>query len=455
MKHITEFNNKHVLVLGLAKSGTAAAELLLKLGAKVTVNDRSPLSENPNAQALQQLGANVICGEHPLHLVHDDLALLVKNPGIPYSNPLVEEAIKKEIPVITEVELSYLVSEADIIGITGSNGKTTTTSYIYDMLLGGSLTPLTAGNIGDVASIVVQAATEDNVIVMELSSFQLMGVSRFRPRISLILNLVEAHLDYHGSFDRYIEAKTNIFKNQTEEDFFIYNADDERVSALVELGRAQPIPFSTKKNLEKGACIQDGYLTIFNKKLIPVEEMSLPGEHNVSNALAAAAAAYLAGASIENIRAVLRSFQGVEHRLQFVETVEGRAFYNNSKATNVPATITALKAFKEPIVLIAGGLDRGLTFDELKPYLVNQVKAIVSYGETAELIAQTASEAEVPFVETVTTLDEAVALAYANSHSGDVILLSPACASWDQFKTFEERGERFVAAVKKLGSING
>lgn len=450
MKMIKTFENKEVLVLGLAKSGTAAAKLLLKLGAKVTVNDRRPRNENVFAQQLEQLGANVICGEHPLHLVHKNLACVVKNPGIRYDNPLVMRAQQLNIPVITEVELTYLVSEAEIVGITGSNGKTTTTSYVYEMMKNSNKIPITAGNIGQVASDVVQQATKDHLLVMELSSFQLMGIDKFKPKISILLNLVEAHLDYHGSMENYIEAKGNIFKNQGKEDYIIYNADDPLVTKLVEEGQATYVPFSTKKVVENGASIQNGYLMIFGQELIHMNEMSLPGEHNISNALAASAAAYLSGANIEQIRKTLKTFKGVEHRLQFVDTINGRTFYNNSKATNVPATITALKAFHDPVLLIAGGLDRGLSFDDLVPYLKENVKGVISYGETAEKIAMVAKKGEVEFIKTTETLDEAVQIAYEVSQRGDVILLSPACASWDQFKTFEERGERFVSLVKKL-----
>ncbi|MDQ0253818.1 UDP-N-acetylmuramoylalanine--D-glutamate ligase [Evansella vedderi] len=450
MRKTTQFKDKNILVLGLAKSGTAAAQLLLQLGAKVTVNDQKPLEENKEAQKLQQLGAEVICGSHPLELVHDQLDYVVKNPGIRYDNPLIEKAIEKNISVITEVELAYEISEADIIGITGSNGKTTTTTYIYEMLKGSSKDPLIAGNIGKVATEVAQRASTNNVLVTELSSFQLMGIEHFRPRISLLLNLVEAHIDYHGSMENYIQAKGNIFRNQSPEDYIIYNADDERVCKLVKGGQAKLIPFSTEVYDETGAGIKDNYLMIFKEKLIPIEEMSLPGEHNVANGLAAAAAAYLAGAHIQRIREVLKTFTGVEHRLQFVTNVGGRSFYNNSKATNVPATITSLKAFDQPVVLIAGGLDRGISFDDLIPYFKDKVKSVITYGETAAKIAETAKRATVPTVEVVETLDDAVTMAYENSTSGDVILLSPACASWDQFKTFEERGNCFVEAVKKI-----
>ncbi|MBU9712421.1 UDP-N-acetylmuramoyl-L-alanine--D-glutamate ligase [Evansella tamaricis] len=451
MKKISQFKDKQVLVLGLAKSGTAAAELLLKLGANVTVNDRNPLKENPDAQRLQELGAEVICGSHPIELIHAQLDYVVKNPGIRYDNSLVEKAISLEIPVITEVELAFLISEADIIGITGSNGKTTTTTYIYEMMKGSKREPFIAGNIGKVACEVAQKVTEKNVMVTELSSFQLMGIEKFEPKIALLLNIVEAHIDYHGSLNEYMTAKAKIFKNQTEMDYLIYNADDVGVSELVTSGQAKSklIPFSTTNPVNWGGCVKDGWLEVFGESLIPLEDMSLPGEHNVANGLAAACAAILSGAKKEQVIEVLKSFRGVEHRLQFVASHEGRKFYNNSKATNVPATITALKAFEQPVILLAGGLDRGLSFDGLLPYLKG-VKSVITYGETAEKIAATAREAGIDNIHVRPSLDLAVPTAFEQSEQGDVILLSPACASWDQFKTFEERGNHFVQAVKKI-----
>ncbi|MBU9720443.1 MULTISPECIES: UDP-N-acetylmuramoyl-L-alanine--D-glutamate ligase [Bacillaceae] len=452
MRRTNAYEGKHVLVLGLAKSGSAAAELLIKQGAIVTVNDQKPFEENEEAQKLSSLGAEVVCGSHPLDLIHTELSLLVKNPGIRYDNPLVEKAVSLNVPVITEVELAYQISEADIIGITGSNGKTTTTTYIYEMLKGGEKEPFVAGNIGEVSCEVAQQVTEENVMVTELSSFQLMGIQAFRPKVALLLNIVEAHLDYHGDLINYIHAKGNIFKNQTQEDYLIYNADDVDVSELVTSGQASAklIPFSTTKYVSGGACIHNNQLEVFGEPLLHVEEMSLPGEHNIANGLAAAAAALLSGAKRERVIEVLKSFRGVEHRLQYVATHDGRKFYNNSKATNVPATITALKAFEQPIVLIAGGLDRGLSFDGLIPYF-NGVKSVVAYGETAEKIGETAKKAGIENIHLTKTLDQAVPMAFEQSKEGDVILLSPACASWDQFKTFEERGDHFVNAVKKIG----
>lgn len=451
MKKITAYKNKNVLVLGLAKSGTEAAKLLLKLGANVTVNDQTEFEQNPAAQELADLGADVICGRHPEELISEKVFALVKNPGIRYDHPLVLKAESFAIPVITEVELAYEVAESDMIGITGSNGKTTTTTLVGEMLEGAKVSPLLAGNIGEVACRVAQEATTDDVMVVELSSFQLLGVRSFRPKISVILNLYEAHLDYHGTMAEYKAAKAAIFANQTEEDFLIYNADDPAVTEMVSHSKAQKVPFSTTKVLPNGAYVDNGQLNVFGEKVIALENVSMPGEHNIANGLAAAAAAYAAGANTQQIARVLATFDGVKHRLQFVKEIEGRQIVNNSKATNVPATITALKAFpEEPIVLIAGGLDRGSSFSDLIPYFKKSVKGLVTYGETKEKIAATGAESGVGQIKTCERLEEAVVEAYKMTEPKDILMLSPACASWDQFKTFEERGDLFIKAVNDL-----
>ncbi|UTR15189.1 UDP-N-acetylmuramoyl-L-alanine--D-glutamate ligase [Salipaludibacillus sp. LMS25] len=450
MKMINDFKGKKVLVLGLAKSGTEAAKLLKRLGAVVIVNDRNSYDGNVEAKQLEDEGIEVVCGSHPESLVTESLDYLIKNPGVRYDHPLVVKAIALGIPVYTEVELAYRIAESDMIGITGSNGKTTTTTYIGSMLQGGKKLPLLAGNIGKVACKVAQEATVDHEMVVELSSFQLMGVERFAPHIAILLNFVEAHLDYHGSMNDYVTAKMNIFLKQTSDDYLIYNADDRLVSEVVKKGQARLVPFSTRKDLPEGACIKEGWLTVFGDKLLPVEEMSLPGEHNLSNGLAAATAALLAGADRQQVCEVLKTFEGVEHRLQYIGEVDKRKFYNNSKATNVPATITALKAFRQPVVLIAGGLDRGLSFDGLIPFLSQNVRAIVTYGETSSKLAEVAQRASVSHVTSTTTLREATDEAYKLSQPGDVILLSPACASWDQFKTFEQRGNVFTKQALEI-----
>ncbi|WP_226644084.1 UDP-N-acetylmuramoyl-L-alanine--D-glutamate ligase [Mesobacillus subterraneus] len=449
MKTIKTYQHKKILVLGLAKSGVSAAALLHKLGAFVTVNDSKPLDENPEAQGLLEQGIKVVCGSHPIELMDEGFELVVKNPGIPYFNPMIQKAIEKEIPIITEVELAYQISEAPLVGITGTNGKTTTTTLIFEMLETGDKHPLIAGNIGTVASGVAQEATSENTIVIELSSFQLMGIDQFKPRIAIITNLYDAHLDYHGTRKEYIGAKALITKNQTEEDFLIVNADQEEVMEIARNSRAQIVPFSTKKVLETGAYVKDGWVCFNGEKIIEAKDIVLPGKHNLENILSAVAATLLSGADKGAIHKVLTTFAGVRHRLQYVDTIDERKFYNDSKATNILATENALAAFEAPIVLLAGGLDRGNAFDELIPALKN-VKTLITFGETAEKVGQAGRDAGIKTILRADNVEKAVPVAFEHSEPGDVILLSPACASWDQYKTFEVRGDMFIEAVHKL-----
>ncbi|WP_342430511.1 UDP-N-acetylmuramoyl-L-alanine--D-glutamate ligase [Neobacillus sp. FSL H8-0543] len=449
MKQIETYHHKKILVLGLAKSGVTAAALLHKLGAFVTVNDKKPLSENPEAQGLLEQGIKVICGDHPIELLDEGFELIVKNPGIPYQNPMIEGAIEKGIPILTEVELAYQISEAPFIGITGTNGKTTTTTLIFEMLKEGNKHPLIAGNIGTVASGVAQEAKEENNIVIELSSFQLMGIDAFCPKIAIITNLYDAHLDYHGTRTEYVTAKANITKNQSEADYLIVNAEQDEVMSIAKQSKAAIVPFSTRRVLSKGAYILEDWICFNGEKVMAVSEIALPGVHNLENILSAMAAAKLTGVGNEAIQAVLQRFTGVKHRLQYVDEIAGRKFYNDSKATNMLATIPALQAFKNPVVLLAGGLDRGNEFDELIPYLKN-VKAVITFGQTAAKIERVAQIAGIKQIKHVDNVEKAVPEAYRYSESGDVILLSPACASWDQYKTFEVRGDIFIEAVHKL-----
>ncbi|WP_444684133.1 UDP-N-acetylmuramoyl-L-alanine--D-glutamate ligase [Alkalicoccus luteus] len=443
-----DWKNRRVLILGLARSGTEAAYLLHQLGADVTVNDSLAFDENELAQELQSLGIRTVCGSHPPELIEEKPEVLVKNPGIRYDHELVQKAVEAGIPIITEVEAAYDAAPCDMIGITGSNGKTTTTTYIHEMLKGSSRQPLLAGNIGETASKVVRQASSDHVMVTELSSFQLMGTVNFRPNVAVLLNIADAHLDYHGSKEAYIEAKAMLFRNQTESDTLVYNADDPIVCSMVESAPSIKIPFSTKKKLADGACLFDGWLCLHGEKLVRETDFSLPGSYNIANGLAAAAAAAAAGAELEQIKSVLRQFGGVEHRLQHVMVWKERTFFNNSKATNVPAAVTSLQAFTQPVILIAGGLDRGLSFDGLIPEMSN-VHGLISYGETAGKLLEAGESAGVPERHQTETLEKAVELAIDVSREGDVILLSPACASWDQFSTFEERGRTFIHAVEQ------
>mgnify|MGYP000543950336 FL=1 len=448
-----KFEHKRVLVIGLAKSGVAVAKLLLHQGAIVTVNDRIPLEENPDAKSLIEEGIRVLAGSHPVDLLEEHFDFVVKNPGIPYHNCMVEAAIKKGIPVYTEVEIAYQLLEGFIIGITGSNGKTTTTT-LASLMLKESFPErdvYAAGNIGIPLSQLAEQSTKEDIYVSELSSFQLMGIDQFKPKIACIVNIFSAHLDYHGTREEYIKAKLQLTKNQTEDDYLVYNADYPELITLIEgHTNATLVPFSRKTVLEFGSSVEDDYICFNGEKVIPVSTIQVPGTQNVENVLAAVAIAKLAGATNEGIQKAVQNFHGVKHRTQFVKEVNKRRFYNDSKATNIIATQTALRSFtNQSVVLIAGGLDRGNGFDELVSDLTS-VSGIVLYGETKEKLQEAAKAAEVPVIEVVNTLEEATKKAYEISKEDDIILLSPACASWDQFKNFEIRGDEFIRIVENL-----
>jgi len=427
----------------------AAAELLHKLGAFVTVNDAKPFEESPDAQNLLSNGITVICGRHPEDLLDEGFEYVIKNPGIPYDNPIVNDAILRGIPVWTEMELAYLISEAPFIGITGSNGKTTTTTLLFHMLNQGGQRPLIAGNIGTVACKVAEDAQADQVIVTELSSFQLMGINTFQPKISILINLYESHLDYHGSFENYADAKFGVTKNQTSEDLFIYNADQPAVVKYAELTKAKILPFTTKGKRDEGISADATTIYWLGEPYLERKSIALPGEHNLENILTAVATSILMDCPKETIQHVLTSFTGVKHRTQFVREWKKRKFYNDSKATNTLATKSALAAFEQPVILLAGGLERGHSFEEMRPYMEN-VKALVSFGETSNRLVEFAASCGVDYLKKVDDIEQAVKVATAISEPNDIILLSPACASWDQYANFELRGNDFIKAVFQI-----
>ena len=448
MKTISKFANKKVLVLGLAKSGESAARLLDKLGAIVTVNDGKPFEENPAAQSLLEEGIKVITGGHPLELLDEDFEWMVKNPGIPYNNPMVMRALEKKIPVITEVELAYLISDAPIIGITGSNGKTTTTTMIAEVLTAGGQNGLLSGNIGFPASQVAQDASETDTLVMELSSFQLMGIEAFHPEIAVITNLMPTHLDYHGSFEDYVAAKWNIQKNMTASDYVVLNFNQDLAKELAKKTTAQVIPFSTQEQVD-GAYLDGDVLTFRGEAIMKASELGVPGSHNVENALATIVVAKLRGIDNQVIKETLAHFGGVKHRLQYVGEIHQVKFYNDSKSTNILATQKALSGFdNSKVILIAGGLDRGNEFDELVPD-IKGLKKMVILGESAARVKRAADQAEVSYLD-ASDIRDATRKAFSVAEPGDVVLLSPANASWDMYKNFEVRGDEFLAVFKEL-----
>lgn len=457
MEKTNPYEKIHVLVLGLAKSGYYAAKLLQKLGALVTVNDAADLANDANAKELEEQGIMVISGSHPENLLDAGFDLIVKNPGIPYSNPVLKKATKLDIPIITEIEVATSQMKAHLIGVTGTNGKTTTTSIIYEMLSrerqGG--TAYAIGNIGVPGSKVALELSKEDDAVMELSSFQLMGTPTIQPEIAVITNIYSAHLDYHGSQEGYEEAKMNLVANQTAEDYLIYNKDQPHLEGLVlEQAKATLVPFSRLEFLEEGICAFDGKIYFKGEEVAAVADIFLKGLHNLENFLAAVGVAKIKGVSNETIQDVMRHFTGVKHRTQYVTEFNDRIFYNDSKATNMEATENALNGFNQPVILLAGGLDRGNTFEALVPALRPYVKALITFGETADKMVEAAEQAGIQRIEKVSDVSAAVPVAYNLSDAGDVILLSPAAASWDQYPNFEVRGDKYIEAIEKLMSEN-
>lgn len=449
MKKISNFKNKKVLVLGLAKSGESAARVLKALGAIVTVNDGKPFDENPAAQSLLAEGIKVITGEHPIGLLEEAFEVMVKNPGIPYDKPMVVRALALGIPVITEVELAYLISESPIVGITGTNGKTTTTTMIAEILNADGQVAKLSGNIGFPASDVAASSSSDERLIMELSSFQLMGIETFRPHIAVITNVFSSHLDYHGSQVNYEAAKWRIQENMTADDYLVLNFNQEKLRHKAGQSLVKIVPFSTTDETKNGAYIADGGIYFKDERIMAVADLSLPGEHNLENALAAICVAKLSNVSTEAIISILTTFSGVKHRLQYLGQKSTIKFYNDSKATNILATQKALSGFdNQKLWLLAGGLDRGNGFEALSSDIAG-LKGMVVFGETAPKLRELAEQLNIPVFESE-TVATAAQLAYEQATPGDTILLSPANASWDQYKTFEQRGDLFIDAFSKL-----
>lgn len=451
MKNIDTYRNKNVLVIGLGKSGVNSAKLLVRLGSNVTVNDKNDKPDLKQVEELEKLGVKVVIGSHPLSLL-DNTDIVVKNPVVPYNNPIVQKALENHITVITEPELAFEILDAQMIGVTGTNGKTTTTTMITEMLNHGRVKgkAYAAGNIGIPSTEIAQKATKDDVMVTELSSFQLMGITKLHPHIAVITNIYEAHTDWHGSRKNYVKAKERIMLNQTADDYLVINWDNEEWREISKQSKAKIVPFSRKKLSTDGA-YQDGeYLYYKDEKIINVHDIRVPGTHNIENALAAITVAKIMGQDNNEIITVLKNFTGVKHRTQYVTSVEGRKFYNDSKATNMEATEKALSGFKDNVILLAGGLDRGYEFNDLVPALQDHVKALIVFGETAQLLEKAGEKAGIKKIIKTKDVVSAVPIAYDLSEKQDIVLLSPACASWDQWPNFEIRGDKFIEAVEKL-----
>lgn len=441
----SDWVNKKVLVLGTAKSGIAAAKYLVEAGADVTVNDGGTPS-GTDQDTLLKLGVKTTFGEHPLTLL-EGVELIVKNPGIPYQIPLLQEALVRQIPIWTEVELGYHATNAQWVAITGSNGKTTTTTLVHKLLKQQTRPVHLAGNIGFPAIEIAKEAEDDAIIVIELSSFQLMGMHAFKPMSAAFLNLSAAHLDYHGDLESYAEAKARIFRNMDANDRLVVNADDDVVMRLSDQAKAERLRFSRKSPAY--ARVEQDMIMVGETPILPAAELALGGGHNLENVLAALTLVEPFNIPLQAVQDVLRTFGGVAHRTEYIGEFKGRKVYNDSKATNNVATEAALSGFKAPIIWLCGGLERGADLTPLVESMT-QVKHVVGLGETGPRFAELARQEKID-ATVVSDMAQAVQAAFDVSQAGDIILLSPASASWDQYKTYEERGEHFVRAVESIG----
>jgi UDP-N-acetylmuramoylalanine--D-glutamate ligase len=446
-----DLNNKRVLVVGLGKSGVASALFLKSRGARVTVSDSKPEAELRNEiLLLLEHGITVETGGHGDRTFRGQ-DLIVVSPGVPVDAPQLVQARNLGEPVIGEIELAAQFLQGSIVAITGANGKTTTTALAGEIIAAGKFPTLVGGNIGTPAISFVDQARDATWTVLEVSSFQLETIVKFRPRIAVVLNITPDHLDRHKTFDNYVNAKARIFENQRADDFAILNAEDSTAASLSSRARSQVFWFSRKKEVERGAFARGTriYFRDRNRELeiLPLSEVALKGTHNLENVLAGVSIGMIVGCRPEQIRDAVRNFKAVEHRLEFVASVAGVDYYNDSKATNVDATLKALESFPANIHLILGGKDKGSDYTLLRD-LLPRVKRVYTIGAAAAKIeSQLQGAVE---IEPSETLQRAVTRASESAVPGDVILLAPACASFDQFQSYEHRGRAFKEAVHSL-----
>lgn len=446
-----------VLVIGMGRSGIAATKALLERGAAVAVQD-SKTKDQMDPEFAAYLEANKV--EEYLGSVPEDMSgfdILVLSPGVPPGLGFIREAAESGAEIIGELELAYRLGSGKYIAITGTNGKTTTTTLVGEIYKASGRETHVAGNIGVAVISKAMEASENSWLVTETSSFQMETIDRFHPVMSAILNLTPDHLDRHGSMENYGRAKAAVFKNQTEDEYCVLNYDDKACFALAEREgcNATVVPFSRKEELAFGAFVQDGKIVIKDQDgavvtICGADELRIPGSHNLENALAAAAIAYFGGIGKDVIAEVFRTFEGVEHRVEACGEIHGVRFVNDSKGTNPDAAIKAIEAMKESIILIAGGYDKGSTYDALIGAFGDSVKTLILMGATAPKIRAAAEEAGFTDIIVADDMEDCVAKAFGTAEPGDTVLLSPACASWDMYDNFEQRGDHFKSCVRSL-----
>ena len=449
-----DLNNKRVLVVGLGKSGVASALFLKSRGARVTVSDSKPETELRNEiLLLLERGITIETGGHGERTFREQ-DLIVVSPGVPIDAPQLLQARNLGEPLIGEIELASQFLPGPIVAITGANGKTTTTSLAGEIIAAGKFPTLVGGNIGTPAISFVDQAGPKTWIVLEVSSFQLETTINFRPKIAVILNITPDHLDRHKTFANYVNAKARVFENQSVDDFTVLNADDPTTAALSNRTRAQLFRFSRNNEVERGAFVRGDQIYFRDghseREIMPPPEVPLKGTHNLENVLAGISIGMLVGCQPAEVREAVRNFKAVEHRLEFVARIAEVDYYNDSKATNVDATIKALESFPANVHLILGGKDKGSDYTVLNEFLRQRVKRVYTIGAAAAKIESQIQGAEIDHAE---TLENAVRHASESATPGDVILLAPACASFDQFENFEHRGRVFKQIVRSLGTV--
>ena len=447
-----DFKGKKVLVFGSGISGEAAAVLLDREKADVVLYDGNEKLDAEKIKGKMPASVRVVLGAFPEEML-DKLDLTVMSPGVPTDLPIVEKMRTKGIPIWGEIELAYVCGKGDVLAITGTNGKTTTTSLLGQIMKNYKESVFVVGNIGNPYTSIVPETKEDSVIVAEMSSFQLETVHSFRPRVSAILNITPDHLNRHHTMEAYIAAKERIAENQTAEDFCVLNYEDDVLRKFGENVNAQVLYFSSRRKLNRGVYLDGKTIICRIDEAVPVcdtDELQILGTHNYENAMAAVAMAYAYGVPLDVIRKTLMEFTGVEHRIEFVAEKNGVSYYNDSKGTNPDAAIRGIQAMNRPTVLIGGGYDKESSYDEWIQAFDGKVKKLVLIGATREKIAQTAGSLGFTDIVMADTFEEAFEKCVEYAQPGDAVLLSPACASWGMFKNYEERGDKFKELVERL-----
>lgn len=442
-----KLKNSKIFVLGMARSGYEVSKYLSRYDNKIIVTDAKE-QDRDKVKELESLGVKVVITDKPANFIDETFDLVIKNPGIKYTNPLVVKASSLGIAVVNEMEVAsyFFPKNLQVIGVTGSNGKTTTTNLIHEMLKASHKKVIMAGNMGIPVCSILDNLTDDTILLLEVSIQQLCNLSHFKTNVSVLTNLTPTHIDFLDTYENYKNTKKRIFNNHSDKDIAILNMGNADEMELTKDIKSHKIYFSSK--MDTDICVKGDYLNYFGEDIIKLEDIKLQGMHNYENACCAIGAVKHYGVSNEAIIQVLKTFGGVEHRLEFVRKVNGVEYYNDSEATNTVSTIIALKAFKKPEILILGGLDRGHSFDPLNDYIGN-VKLVGCYGETKQKIEEWAHKMNLP-VKVFDNLHYTTMYIASVASPGDVVLLSPACASWDQYKCCEDRGDEFKSIVNGL-----